>query len=268
MKKSKIPVVLTIAGSDSGSGAGIQADLKTFSSLGVYGTSAITVVTAQNTQGVRDVSTLDLSMISSQIDCIVEDFDLKAIKTGMLYTPDIVKIISDKAKEYKWEKLIVDPVMVASSGDTLLKAEAISEYKNSLIPMSFAITPNIPELATLVGEKIISMNNVNNACMQIRKLGANNIIVKGGHDNNKKDSIDVLYSEDSFYKYSLPRLKSKNNHGTGCTFAAAFTANIALGKNIKQSFINAKYYVWNAMSNDLLLGSGNGPVDHFYKLRK
>tara|TARA_Y100001970_G_scaffold45700_2_gene57414 strand:+ start:4342 stop:5148 length:807 start_codon:yes stop_codon:yes gene_type:complete len=268
LKKSKIPIVLTIAGSDSGSGAGIQADLKTFSSLGVYGTTAITVVTSQNTKGVRDVSALDLSMISSQIDCLVEDFDLRAIKTGMLFTPDIVKIVSDKAKEYKWEKLIVDPVMVASSGDTLLQSEAIDEYKNSLIPISFAVTPNIPELATLLNEKIITKNDIKNGCVKIRKLGVKNIIVKGGHDDNNKDSIDILYSDDTFYEYSLPRLKSKNNHGTGCTFAAAFTANIALGENIKQSFINSKDYVWNAMSNDLLIGNGNGPVDHFYKLRK
>ena len=268
MKNSKIPVVLTIAGSDSGSGAGIQADLKTFSSLGTYGTTAITVVTSQNTQSVRDVSALDLSMISSQIDCIVEDFDLKAIKTGMLFTPEIVKVVSDKAKEYKWEKLIVDPVMVASSGDTLLQSEAISEYKNNLIPISFAITPNIPELATLVDRGIVSQNDINDACIQIRKLGVKNIIAKGGHGKDIKESIDILYSDDTFFEYSLPRIKSKNNHGTGCTFAAAFTANIALGKNIKESFINAKDYVWNAMSNDLLLGKGNGPVDHFYQLRK
>ena len=139
MKKSKIPIVLTIAGSDSGSGAGIQADLKTFSSLGVYGTTAITVVTSQNTKGVRDVSVLDLSMISSQIDCLVEDFDLRAIKTGMLFTPDIVKIVSDKAKEYKWEKLIVDPVMVSESGDSLLEDDAINSYVKDLIPISILV---------------------------------------------------------------------------------------------------------------------------------
>ena len=158
--------------------------------------------------------------------------------------------------------------MVASSGDTLLQSEAIDEYKNSLIPISFAVTPNIPELATLLNEKIITINDIKNGCVKIRKLGVKNIIVKGGHDDNNKDSIDILYSDDTFYEYSLPRLKSKNNHGTGCTFAAAFTANIALGENIKQSFINSKDYVWNAMSNDLLIGNGNGPVDHFYMLRK
>lgn len=268
MKNSKIPVVLTIAGSDSGAGAGIQADLKTFSSLGTYGTTVITVVTSQNTVRVSDVQSLDISIISSQIDSIVEDFDLKAIKTGMLFTPEIVSIVAKKAKEYKWKKLIVDPVMVASSGDSLLKLEAISEYKNNLIPISFAITPNIPELATLTEEGIISKNDIKNACIEISKLGIKNIIAKGGHNRNEKEATDILYMDGTFFEYSLPRLKSTNNHGTGCTFAAAFTANIALGKDIKKSFINAKEYVWKAMSNDLLLGNGKGPVDHFYQLRK
>ena len=260
-----VPVVMTIAGSDSGGGAGIQADLKTFAAHGVHGASAIAAITAQNTMGVSAVQEIELEIITAQIDAVVEDMCPVAVKTGMLSSPDIVRLVAQKALGYDWKTLVVDPVMVSSSGARLLRDEAIETYRRDLLPLATVATPNIPEAAELAGISISSSDDSREAARVINDFGVNYVIVKGGHLETSGQSVDLLYDGDSFTECALPWINSTSNHGTGCTFASALAARLALGDQIQTAFSSAKKYVWEAMNNAYAVGEGNGPLNHMWR---
>lgn len=264
-----MPVVMTIAGSDSGGGAGIQADLKAFAAHGVHGASAVTAITAQNTLGVTAVQEIDLEVISAQIDAVVTDLEPVAVKTGMLSSPDIVRLVADKARQYEWRTLVVDPVMVASSGVRLLKDEAIETYRSELLPLATVTTPNLPEATELSGIEISATSEAKEAARKIHDLGVDFVIVKGGHMellDESGDSMDLLFDGADFTEFGLPWLDSTNNHGTGCTFASSITARLAKGESISDAFKGAKEFVWNAMRTAPEIGQGNGPLNHMWQL--
>ena len=256
--------VLTIAGSDSGGGAGIQADLKTFSALGVFGMSAITALTAQNTVGVQGIFEIDPEFVGKQIDSVMNDIGADAWKTGMLSNAKIVQIVADRASFYNIELLIVDPVMVAKSGDLLLNSKANSTLISKLIPIAYLITPNLHEAQILTDMEINNKNDVQESAVKIFEMGAKNVVIKGGHLHDVNESIDILYDGRKFIEFSSPRIKTINTHGTGCTFASAIAAELAKGKDIKNAVHIAKAYLTNAIqrADNLLIGKGHGPTDH------
>ncbi len=254
---------LTIAGSDSGGGAGIQADLKTFSALGVYGASVITSITAQNTVGVTGIQNIEISMIEKQIAAVMTDIGAHAVKTGMLSTSEIIETVAAGVAIFKIKKLVIDPVMVAKSGDKLLQDSAVRSLISKLIPLAYVITPNIPEAEVLTGEKIVSIEDMEKACRRIRDMGSRCVVVKGGH--LKKEAIDVLFDGKRMYRLKSPRIRSKNTHGTGCTFSAAITAHLAKGWTVIDAVQSSKRYITAAIKNAYPIGRGHGPVHHFYK---
>ena len=264
-----MPVVMTIAGSDSGGGAGIQADLKAFAAHGVHGASSVTAITAQNTLGVTAVQEIDLDVISAQIDAVVTDLEPVAVKTGMLSSPDIVRLVAHKARQYDWRTLVVDPVMVASSGARLLKDEAIETYRSELLPLATVTTPNLPEATELSGIEISTTFEAKDAARKIHDLGVDFVVVKGGHMESldeSGDSMDLLFDGADFTEFGLPWLDSTNNHGTGCTLASSITARLARGESISEAFQGAKEFVWNAMRTAPDIGQGNGPLNHMWQL--
>jgi len=253
---------LTIAGSDSGGGAGIQADIKSFSANGVFGMSVITAITAQNTFGVTDVFDLPLSIINAQIDAIFTDMGADAVKTGMLSSPEIVLTVADAVKKYSVKKLVVDPVMVAKGGSQLLREEAVETVKTHLIPLAFVITPNIPEAEVLLGHKIDCFEE---AAKELFALGCSNVILKGGHGTGEQ-SRDLLYDGQEFIYLDAPRVITRNTHGTGCTFASAVAAWLAKGYDITEASFEAKRYITEAIrhADSMHIGGGQGPVNHFF----
>ncbi len=265
-QETKVPVVLTIAGSDSGSGAGIQADLKTFAAHGVHGTSAITAVTAQNTLGVTAVQEVDLDVIAAQIDAVVEDMHPVAVKTGMLSSPEIVRLVAAKANEYGWQTLVVDPVMVASSGARLLRDEAVETYRTELLPLAAVTTPNLLEATELTGIEIASSGDAREAAKAISVLGVKYVVVKGGHMEVAGESRDLLYDGSDFVEFGLPWIDTTSTHGTGCTFASAITAQLALGGDIESAFRSAKKFVWEAMNAAYPVGQGHGPLNQMWRM--
>ena len=265
-QETKVPVVLTIAGSDSGSGAGILADLKTFAAHGVHGTSAITAVTAQNTLGVTAVQEVDLDVIAAQIDAVVEDMHPVAVKTGMLSSPEIVRLVAAKANEYGWQTLVVDPVMVASSGARLLRDEAVETYRTELLPLATVTTPNLLEATELTGIEIASSGDVREAAKAISVLGVKYVVVKGGHMEVAGESRDLLYDGRDFVEFGLPWIDTTSTHGTGCTFASAITAQLALGGDIESAFRSAKKFVWEAMNAAYPVGQGHGPLNQMWRM--
>ena len=265
-QETKVPVVLTIAGSDSGSGAGIQADLKTFAAHGVHGTSAITAVTAQNTLGVTAVQEVDLDVIAAQIDAVVKDMHPVAVKTGMLSSPEIVRLVAAKANEYGWQTLVVDPVMVASSGARLLRDEAVETYRTELLPLAAVTTPNLLEATELTGIEIASSGDAREAAKAISVLGVKYVVVKGGHMEVAGESRDLLYDGRDFVEFGLPWIDTTSTHGTGCTFASAITAQLALGGDIESAFRSAKKFVWEAMNAAYPVGQGHGPLNQMWRM--
>ncbi|MCH2514745.1 MAG: bifunctional hydroxymethylpyrimidine kinase/phosphomethylpyrimidine kinase [Dehalococcoidia bacterium] len=265
-QETKVPVVLTIAGSDSGSGAGIQADLKTFAAHGVHGTSAITAVTAQNTLGVTAVQEVDLDVIAAQIDAVVEDMHPVAVKTGMLSSPEIVRLVAAKANEYGWQTLVVDPVMVASSGARLLRDEAVETYRTELLPLATVTTPNLLEATELTGIEIASSGDAREAAKAISVLGVKYVVVKGGHMEVAGESRDLLYDGRDFVEFGLPWIDTTSTHGTGCTFASAIAAQLALGGDIESAFRSAKKFVWEAMNAAYPVGQGHGPLNQMWRM--
>ncbi|HIM60965.1 MAG TPA: bifunctional hydroxymethylpyrimidine kinase/phosphomethylpyrimidine kinase [Dehalococcoidia bacterium] len=265
-QETKVPVVLTIAGSDSGSGAGIQADLKTFAAHGVHGTSAITAVTAQNTLGVTAVQEVDLDVIAAQIDAVVEDMHPVAVKTGMLSSPEIVRLVAAKANEYGWQTLVVDPVMVASSGARLLRDEAVETYRTELLPLAAVTTPNLLEATELTGIEIASSGDAREAAKAISVLGVKYVVVKGGHMEVAGESRDLLYDGRDFVEFGLPWIDTTSTHGTGCTFASAIAAQLALGGDIESAFRSAKKFVWEAMNAAYPVGQGHGPLNQMWRM--
>jgi hydroxymethylpyrimidine/phosphomethylpyrimidine kinase len=258
--------LLTIAGSDSSGGAGIQADLKTFSAHGTFGMSVITAVTAQNTQGVFAVEDISVKVIEAQIDAIFTDIKVHGVKIGMVSKIETIKAIANKLKQYKAEKVVVDPVMISKSGFALLNPEAQDTLKNELIPLAYLTTPNIPEAEVITGDKIESIEDMKKAAKQIHALGVKNVLVKGGHLEDS--AVDVLFNGSEFHLYEAQRIQTKNTHGTGCTLSSAITANLAKGMPITEAISEAKKYITVAIENSFTLGKGVGPTHHFYTLYK
>jgi hydroxymethylpyrimidine/phosphomethylpyrimidine kinase len=258
--------VMTIAGSDSGGGAGIQADLKTFAALGVYGTSAITAITAQNTLSVTSVLELPPDLVCAQIDAIIADIGTDAVKTGMLANSLIIKAVADKAREYSFSNIVVDPVMIAKGGDNLLQAAAVETLRNVLIPLATVVTPNLPEAAVLLDRGVESLEDARQAAMDIVAMGAKSAVVKGGH--LKGNAVDVLYDGCKLREFSAVRLDTTSTHGTGCTFASAIAAGLAQGMAVEDAVTRAKEYVTASIRNTFAMGGGHGPLNHFYAFYK
>ena len=255
---------LTIAGSDSGGGAGIQADLKTFAALGVYGMSVITAVTAQNTVGVFKVAELDPEMVKAQIDAIFSDIRVDAVKIGMVSNAEIIRQIAASLREWGATNIVVDPVMVSKSGHRLLNPEAIEALKNELLPLAAIVTPNLPEAAELLGHEVPGEQGMEEAARKIHALGAKSVLVKGGHLEG--EAVDVLFDGTRVIRLANPRLKNNNTHGTGCTLSSAIAAYIARGCELEQAVAKAKEYLTGAIENGFSVGHGVGPVHHFYRL--
>lgn len=255
---------LTIAGSDSCGGAGLQADLKAFSAHGTYGMSVITAVTAQNTQGVFDVQDINPSVIAHQIEAIFDDIEVDAIKIGMVSQPQTIEIIAQTLKKYPLPPLVIDPVMISKSGYDLLQPEAKKALIEILLPMATLITPNLPEAEVIVGYKIDDLESMKRAAIDLHKLGCQYVLVKGGHLAN--DATDVLYDGNEFYIFEGKRFETINTHGTGCTISSAIAANLAKGYHVKDAVGLAKAYIEKAIQHGFSIGRGVGPVHHFYEL--
>ena len=254
---------LTIAGSDSGGGAGIQADLKTFAAFGVYGTSALTAITAQNTVGVTAVHEVPVDVIAAQIEAVLTDIGADAVKTGMLSSSAIIETVARELSRFRVDRLVVDPVMVSKSGDSLLQEEAVETLRSSLLPMATVVTPNIPEAEVLTGMKITSSEDVRQAAIRIVGMGAKSVVVKGGHLEGPP--VDLLYDGRSFREYSAQRIDTKNTHGTGCTFASAVAAGLVKGLEVTDAVGAAKEYVTEAIRANFEVGRGHGPLNHFHR---
>jgi hydroxymethylpyrimidine/phosphomethylpyrimidine kinase len=254
---------LTIAGSDSGGGAGIQADLKTFAALGVYGSSAITAITAQNTVGVAAVHEIPPAIVTAQLDAILGDIGADAAKTGMLSSAPIIGAVAAAVRRYGVAKLVVDPVMVAKSGDRLLREEAVAALREELLPLALMVTPNIPEAETLAGMAITDDDDRREAARRIAAYGPRFVVVKGGHAAG--DPIDLLYDGRDFATIGAgPRIDTPNTHGTGCTFAAAIAAGLARGLDPEAAVRAAKEYLTAALRESYRVGAGHSPVHHFH----
>ena len=254
-------VALTIAGSDSGGGAGIQADLKTFAAFGVYGVSAITAVTAQNTRGVSAVETLSPGIVSAQIAAIVDDFQVAALKTGMLANSAIIGAVARVLRVSRVGPLVVDPVMVAKSGDRLLDADALDALTRDLLPLATVVTPNLPEAAVLTGLPVRTVEDQREAARRIVRLGARAAVVKGGHADST-EIVDVFFDGAAFTEFRTERVPGTSTHGTGCTFSAAIAAQLALGRGVLEAIPVAQAYVAKAIQNAPGLGHGHGPMGH------
>jgi len=258
---------MTIAGSDSGGGAGIQADLKTFAALGVYGCSAIASLTAQNTQGVQSVLPIPPAFVQAQIQSVLSDIQVGAIKTGMLATAEIINAVAESLKSFAQIPLVLDPVMVATSGDRLLAEDAIKTLIENLIPRATILTPNLLEAAALLNKPVAqSITEMQQQAEFLLAMGGQAVLMKGGHGQGD-DATDVLLTADGFEFFSAVRIATKNTHGTGCTLASAIAAGLAKKLSLRDAVAQAKDYLHNALvhSNELNIGQGSGPVHHFYK---
>jgi len=257
--------VLTIAGSDSGGGAGIQADLKAFAARGVYGMSAITALTAQNTVGVFGVFPVTPEFVAQQIDAVMEDLGADAWKTGMLANAAIIQVVAERARRYRIERLVVDPVMVAKSGDPLLEPEARRALVEHLLPLAYIVTPNRHEAQVLADMEIHTLEDAIQAARCIHALGPRYVLVKGGHLPGTVEAVDILHDGQRFEEFRAPRIETINTHGTGCTLASAIAAELAKGADAAQAVAEAKRYLTAALHSgvSLRLGRGHGPVDHF-----
>lgn len=258
-----VNIALTIAGSDSGGGAGIQADLKTFQELGVFGTSALTAVTAQNTHGVTAIQAMETTIVSAQIKAVIEDFTVKAAKTGMLFSAEIILAVADSIQG-SGIPLVVDPVMIAKGGASLLHDEAVEALKSVLLPLATVVTPNIPEAEVLTGLTIKTDADIEEAARHILALGAKAVVIKGGHRR------DAAFAEDLFMSKAGTKflvrsswVNTKDTHGTGCTYAAALTAFLANGEKLEDAVVSAKHFIHAAIEDGLTIGGGHGPTNHW-----
>ena len=258
--------VLTIAGSDSGGGAGIQADIKAMSANGVFAMSAITAITAQNTEEVTDIFELPVSIIAAQIDAVFDDFDVAAVKTGMLSSAEIVKVVAKLLKPQAVTNLVVDPVMISKSGHRLLKPDAVEALMHELIPLALVVTPNIHEAQQLSGIEIKTLADARKAAKIIHRLGCRHVLIKGGHLLEDR-ATDLLYDGRFFELFKAEFIESPHTHGTGCTYASAIAAHLALGKPLTQAVTAAKAYLTEAIRHGLSIGHGKGPTHHFYFLK-
>ncbi len=260
-------IAVTIAGSDSGGGAGIQADLKTFSALGVYGASAIAALTAQNTRGVTGIHDVPPDFVTAQIDAVFSDLKVGAVKLGMLSNAAVIAAVADGLARYRQTNVVLDPVMVATSGDRLLKPDAIDILRKRLIPMALVVTPNLPEAAALLDTSVAADEATMRAQGErLLALGAKAVLIKGGHADGS-ESVDLLIEPNGVTRLTSPRFDTKNTHGTGCTLSSAIAAGLAKGLTLADATRAAKSYVATAIaaSDRLAIGAGHGPVHHFYR---
>ena len=255
---------LTIAGSDCSGGAGIQADLKAFSAHGVYGMSAIVSVVAENTARVIDIFDVSPDMIAKQIDAVYEDIPPDAVKVGMLSQPCCMAAVAGKIREYQMQKVVIDPVMYAKNGCPLMDPGAIDQLIETVIPLAYLLTPNIPEAEKISGMQIQNQADMKEAARKILAMGCRAVLVKGGHAVG--DAVDLLYDGEAFYPFSAQRIQTKNTHGTGCTYSSAITANLALGYPLQEAVGRAKTSVTTAIRHSLAIGNGCGPTHHFWDL--
>jgi hydroxymethylpyrimidine/phosphomethylpyrimidine kinase len=260
--------VLTIAGSDSGGGAGIQADLKTFAAIGCYGMSVITALTAQNTQGVTAIHALPPSFAIEQMTAVFTDIGADAVKIGMLYSAELIEAISETLNKYRARNIVLDPVMVAQSGDKLLQNDAIQAIKDHLMPVADVVTPNLPEAEVLLGQKIESFEDMQRAARSLAQFGSRSVLIKGGHlEGNISTDLLYLTEEDRFVILEAERIASTNNHGTGCTLSSAIAAYMSKGSDIENAANKAKTYIHHAIRAGAAykIGHGHGPVHHFFE---
>jgi len=255
---------LTIAGSDSGGGAGIQADLKTFAAHGVYGTSAVTAVTAQNTRGVTAWEPVSTELVIAQMETVGADLAPAAVKTGMLATAAIVEAVAATIAEMEFPNLVVDPVMIAKGGDRLLREDAIATIRTELLRRAEVVTPNVPEAEVLADRTIGSVADMHDAGRRIRDLGARVVVVKGGHLDTGADVVDVVCTDRGDFEMHGPRMPTVHTHGTGCTFAAAIAARLARGETLEEAIRGARAYLEGAIRHAPGLGGGHGPLGHFW----
>ncbi|MFO7876740.1 MAG: bifunctional hydroxymethylpyrimidine kinase/phosphomethylpyrimidine kinase [Desulfovermiculus sp.] len=259
---------LSIAGSDSGGGAGIQADLKTFSALGCYGMTVLTALTAQNTQGVRDIHPVPSSFVQAQLEAVLDDIGVDAVKIGMLFSAEVMQSVASVLTERNIKNIVLDPVMVAQSGDTLLEERAIEAMGQSLMPAADLITPNLPEAEVLLQQSIDGLEAMHQAVRELAAFGSRAVLLKGGHREGK-ESIDILYlrDEDRSVALSAEYISTVNNHGTGCTLSSAVAAHLACGLNMEEAVRRGKKYITQAIQAgaDYRLGKGHGPVHHFFE---
>ncbi|UTV30204.1 bifunctional hydroxymethylpyrimidine kinase/phosphomethylpyrimidine kinase [Photobacterium atrarenae] len=265
--QSKTPITLTIAGSDSGGGAGIQADIKAISATGGYACSVISALTAQNTQGVTGIFNISPEFVAEQMDAVFSDLDVKAVKIGMLSDSAIIRTVAAKLRQYQPPFLVIDPVMVATSGDLLLQQEAIETLKSELLPLADVITPNLPEAAALLDAEIPhNEDDMAQLVEALRGLGATSVLLKGGHLSQTRESTDLLILSDQVLRFSHPRIDTHNTHGTGCTLSAAIASFLAQGLTLIEAVRHAKTYITEAIrhADQLRIGAGHGPVHHFF----
>ncbi len=258
-------IAVTIAGSDSGGGAGIQADLKTFSALGVYGASVIAALTAQNTKGVTGIHDVPPDFIAAQIDAVFSDFDVRAVKIGMLSNTAAIAAVATGLDRYKQSNVVLDPVMVATSGDRLLTSDAVESLRRLLIPKALVLTPNLPEAAALLDTSVAADEAaMRDQAQRLLKLGAKSVLIKGGHGSGA-ESVDLLVSSGGIERLAAPRFATRNTHGTGCTLSSAIAAGLAKGMTLIEAVRSAKTFVTTAIAaaDRLSIGSGHGPVHHF-----
>lgn len=265
------PIVLTIAGSDSGGGAGIQADIKAISATGSFACSAITAITSQNTLGVSAICAIPLEHVASQLDAVFSDIKVDAVKIGMLADSDIIEVVASKLEQYQPKFVVLDPVMVATSGDLLLKTDAINTLKQRLIPLADLITPNLPEGAALTGQAVPKSEDEMGAMIEdLRQLGAKAVLLKAGHLEQDENSNDLYITQDSVSLISAKRVLTKNTHGTGCTLSSAIASYLAQGYDLDGAVVHGKEYISQAIAHadQLSIGGGHGPVHHFYSTQK
>ncbi len=260
--------VLTIAGSDSGGGAGIQADLKTISANGCYGMSVITALTAQNTLGVSGIHAVPVDFVAAQLEAVLSDIGVDAVKIGMLFSPELIRTVAEYLQKFAVTHIILDPVMIAQSGDKLLQDEAIDALKHFLIPLAELITPNLPEASVLLGREIATASAIEAAAIELAGLGCTNVLIKGGHlESGDSDDCLFLGPEQQIVTFPGLRIPTRNNHGTGCTLSSAIASFIAKGENMTTAVGHAKEYISGAIQAgaDYRIGHGHGPVHHFYR---
>jgi hydroxymethylpyrimidine/phosphomethylpyrimidine kinase len=259
----RLPVALTIAGSDSGGGAGIQADLKTFAALGVHGTSAITAITAQNTVKVTDILELPVAMVRAQIDAVVEDLGVQAAKTGMLSSAEIIEAVAGAIEAHRIGNLVVDPVMIAKGGARLLREDAVDALRNRLLPLAAVLTPNLPEAEVLLGRRIATPAERRQAARDLLALGPRAVVVKGGHADG--DAVDVYWDGVTLEELPAERIATANTHGSGCVFSAAIAAGLASGLDPLTATRAAKEFITGAIKLSLEIGHGHGPVNPMFR---
>lgn len=260
----KMKTALTIAGSDCSGGAGVQADLKTFSAHGVFGMSVIAAVVAENTRRVIDIQIIRPDIIAKQIDAVFEDIGADAVKIGMLSTPDTMTATAERLQYYRPANIVIDPVMYAKNGCPLMNPSAIGALLETILPLADVLTPNIPEAQQITGTAIESVSDMEQAARKIHALGAKAVVIKGGHA--RQNATDVLFDGEQIYHYDAARINTKNTHGTGCTFSSAIAAQLAKGASLPNAVKQAKAYVTTAIAHSLDLGTGCGPTHHFWQL--